>query len=112
MVIVGVGDASSEGNASGKSESRAAPTQFRGSHQSTHMAAKNTPDGSSVSDMTAGYYTVVLVTAQRTTYKGHFTHETEGPRPLHFKHSHWWKSRSRSNFASRCAGGTNGVKWM
>ena len=23
--------------------------------------------------------------------EGHSTHETEGPWPLHFKHSHWWK---------------------
>ena len=23
--------------------------------------------------------------------EGHFTHETESPWPLHFKHSHWWK---------------------
>ena len=26
--------------------------------------------------------------------EGHFTHETERPWPLHFKHSHWWKRRS------------------
>ena len=25
-------------------------------------------------------------------------HETEGMWPLHFKHSHWWKRRSRSKF--------------
>jgi hypothetical protein len=31
--------------------------------------------------------------------KGHFTRETESPWPLHFKHSHWWKRRSRSKFA-------------
>jgi hypothetical protein len=37
--------------------------------------------------------------------KGHFAHETESPWPLHFKHSHWWKSRSQSKFAW----GTNGV---
>lgn len=80
-MIVGVGDASSGGNASGKSESRAAPTQFRGSHQSTHMAAKNTRRWSTGSDMTAGYYIVaqvgVGVAAQRTTYKGHFTPATD-----------------------------------
>jgi hypothetical protein len=29
----------------------------------------------------------------------HFTHETESPWSLHFKHSHWWKSQSRSMFA-------------
>ena len=23
--------------------------------------------------------------------QGHFTHETESPSPVHFKHSHWWK---------------------
>ena len=28
---------------------------------------------------------------------------------LHFKHSHWWKRQSRSNFASHYAWGTNGV---
>jgi hypothetical protein len=47
--------------------------------------------------------------------KGHFTHETENPGPYHFtfKHSHWWKRRSRSKFASHYAWGTNGVyKWM
>jgi hypothetical protein len=42
-------------------------------------------------------------------YKGHFKHETESPWPLHFKHSHWWKSRSQSKFASQYAWGTNGV---
>jgi hypothetical protein len=42
--------------------------------------------------------------------KGHFTHETESPWPLHFKHSHWWKTRSRSKFTSRYAWGTNGVR--
>ena len=42
--------------------------------------------------------------------KGHFAHETESPCPLHFKHSHWWKRRSRSKFAtSHYAWGTNGV---
>jgi hypothetical protein len=41
--------------------------------------------------------------------KGHFTHETESPWPLHFKHSHWWKRRSWSKFASHYAWGTNGV---
>jgi hypothetical protein len=39
--------------------------------------------------------------------KGHFTHETESPWPLHFKHSHWWKRRSRSKFAPHFAWGTN-----
>ena len=39
----------------------------------------------------------------------HFTHKTESPWPLHFKHSHWWKRRSRSKFASHYAWGTNGV---
>jgi len=41
--------------------------------------------------------------------KGHFTHLTESPWPLHFKHSHWWKSQRRSKFASRYAWGTDGV---
>ena len=30
---------------------------------------------------------------RRNQSKGHFTHETESPCPLHFKHSHWWKRR-------------------
>ena len=43
--------------------------------------------------------------------EGHFTHETESPWPLHFKHSHWWKRRSRSKFTtSHYAWGTNGVR--
>ena len=41
--------------------------------------------------------------------KGHFTHKTESPWPLHFKHSHWWKRRRRSKFASHYVWGTNGV---
>ena len=41
--------------------------------------------------------------------KGRFTHETESPRPLHFKHSYWWKSRSPSKFTSHYAWGTNRV---
>jgi hypothetical protein len=45
----------------------------------------------------------------RNYSKGHFTHETESPWPLHFKHSHWWKRRSRSNFASHYVWRTNGV---
>ena len=43
---------------------------------------------------------------------GHFTHETESPWPLHFKHSHWWERRSRSKFTSHYAWGTVGVMWM
>ena len=42
--------------------------------------------------------------------KGHFTHEIESPRPVHFKHSNWWERRSRSKFAtSHYAWGTIGV---
>ena len=41
--------------------------------------------------------------------KGHFTHETESPWPLHFKHSCWWKMWSRSKFTSHYAWGTNGI---
>jgi hypothetical protein len=41
--------------------------------------------------------------------KGHFTHETESPWPLLFKHSHRWKRYSRSKFASHYTWGTNGV---
>jgi hypothetical protein len=38
---------------------------------------------------------------------------TSYTRPVHFKHSHWWKKRSWSKFASHYAWGTNGVyKWM
>ena len=37
------------------------------------------------------------------------THETESPWPVHFKHSRWWKWRSRSTFASHSAWGTNRV---
>ena len=46
---------------------------------------------------------------KRSVRKGHFTHKTEGPLPLHFKHSHWWKRRGQSKFASHYAWGTNGV---
>ena len=34
-------------------------------------------------------------------------HETKGMWPLHFKHSHWWKRQSWSNFASHYTWGTN-----
>ena len=46
--------------------------------------------------------------------EGHFSHETESPWPLHFKHSHWWKRWSSSKFAtSHYTWGTNGVyMWM
>jgi hypothetical protein len=40
---------------------------------------------------------------------GDFTHETESPCPIHFKHSHWWKRWSRCKFASHYFWGTNGV---
>ena len=44
------------------------------------------------------------------SYQGHVTHETESPWPLHFKHSRWWRTRSRSKFAaSHYAQGTNGA---
>ena len=42
-------------------------------------------------------------------YDSHFTHKTESTWPLHFKHSHWWKRRSRSKFASHYPWGANGV---
>ena len=45
----------------------------------------------------------------RCTREGQVTHEAEGPWPWHFKHSHWWKGRSRSRFASRYTWGTDGV---
>ena len=38
-----------------------------------------------------------------------FIHVTDSPRPVHFKHSHWWKRQSRSKFASHYAWGTGGV---
>ena len=41
--------------------------------------------------------------------KGHFTHETESPWPVHFKHSHWWTRQRWSKFASHYAWRTNGV---
>jgi hypothetical protein len=41
--------------------------------------------------------------------RGHFTHETESPWPLHSKHSHLWKRRSRSKLAPHYAWGTNGL---
>jgi hypothetical protein len=41
--------------------------------------------------------------------QGHFTHEIDCPWPIHFKHSHWWKRRSRSKFTSHYAWGTNKV---
>ena len=50
-----------------------------------------------------------LVKLPRTLFEGHFTHETESPWPSHFKHSHWWKRRSQSKFASHYAWGTNKV---
>ena len=33
----------------------------------------------------------------------------ESPWPLHFKHSHWWKKRTRSKFTSYYTWGSNGV---
>ena len=45
----------------------------------------------------------------RDGHQGHFTHKTECPWPMHFKHSHRWKRRSLSEFASHYAWGTNGV---
>ena len=42
-------------------------------------------------------------------YKGHFTHETESPWPVHLQHSHWWRRWSRSKFASHYARGINGA---
>jgi hypothetical protein len=42
--------------------------------------------------------------------EAHVTHENESPWPLHFKHSHWWKRRSRSKFASHHTWGTNEVR--
>ena len=47
--------------------------------------------------------------------KGHFTHVTESPRPLHFKHSHWRKGWSRpSSLHTTLEGRTEYVnaRWM
>ena len=51
----------------------------------------------------------VYIWAPLPFLKFHFTRETESPWPLHFKHSRWWKRRSRSKFASHYAWGTNKV---
>ena len=51
----------------------------------------------------------IYVTKCSCMSKGHFTHETESPWPIHFKHPQGWKRRSRSKFASHYAWGTNGV---
>ena len=57
------------------------------------------------------FWTTLLgsIEGNQPSTKGHFTHETESPWPLHFKHSHWWKSRCRSKFASHYAWGTDKV---
>jgi hypothetical protein len=41
--------------------------------------------------------------------KGHFTHDSESPYLVHSKHSHWWKRRSWSKFASHYTWGPNKV---
>ena len=41
--------------------------------------------------------------------KGHFTNKTKSPWPLHLKHSHWWKKRSQSKYASHYTWVNNGV---
>ena len=51
----------------------------------------------------------IHIPTTRNATKGHFTHKTESPWSLHFKHSYWWKRRGRSKFASHYAQGTNGV---
>ena len=52
---------------------------------------------------------VTYIRVNSEANKGHFTHKTESPWPWHFKHSHWWKRRSRCKFSSHYAWGTNGV---
>jgi hypothetical protein len=42
-------------------------------------------------------------------YKGHFTHETESPWWLHFKHPHSQRRQSQSKFALHYAWGTYGI---
>ena len=44
--------------------------------------------------------------------EGHFTHKTESPWPLHFKHSHWWKRWCWSKFASHYAWGDQRSMWL
>jgi hypothetical protein len=44
--------------------------------------------------------------------KGHFTHKTMSPWPLHFKHSYWWKRQSWSKFASHYALREQRSMWM
>ena len=39
--------------------------------------------------------------------RDHFTHEIESPRPIYFKHFHWWERWRWSKFASHYTRGTN-----
>ena len=57
---------------------------------------------------------MTLVSGQTDTstshwIKGHFTHETESPLPLYFKHSHWWQRWSRFKSPSHYVWETNKV---
>ena len=56
------------------------------------------------------HYSILLESLVERT-KGHFTHKTWSPWPLHFKHSHWWKRGSCSKFHAHYAWGTNWT-WM
>ena len=44
--------------------------------------------------------TILLCNTLCKESRGLFTHGTEDPQPLHFKHSHWWKRQSQSKFAA------------
>ena len=44
--------------------------------------------------------------------QGQFTHKTESPWPFYSKHSHWWKRRSLSKFASHYSLRDEQRMWM
>ena len=45
----------------------------------------------------------------KSSNKSHVTHETESPRLVHFKWSHWWKGRAGPSSLQHYTWGTNGV---
>ena len=70
-----------------------------------HILASNAKNNSLLIQIT-------MITHLKAPNKGHFTHTTESPWPLHFRHSHWWERRSQSKFASHYARGTKWSMWM
>ena len=66
-------------------------------------------EGIEVASLVLTLMMVISVVHSIGDSQSHFTHKTESPWPFHFGHSHWWKRRSRSKFASHYAWGTNGV---